>query len=176
MNCRFGDVLILSTCPLKLQETQDQQPNQEWKTTFFPLIVFHCVFFYVFWGVCIIFTWKSSTQRSSGAMLTEGPPLPSPSVSSRPALWPFSVRRPNWCHEVSLKSGPIQGLMVLWDFSSQKGLATLDVYQPTLVSSTNHLRIWNMFLYKGYFRMIFHRISRRSLSCFESRAMCAGIC
>lgn len=83
-------------------------------------------------------------------MLTEGPPLPSPSVSSRPALWPFSVRRPNWCHEVWLKSGPIQGLMVFWDFSSQKGLATLDVYQPTLVSSTNHLRIWNMFLYKGY--------------------------
>lgn len=26
-------------------------------------------------------------------MLTEGPPLPSPSVSSRPALWPFSVDR-----------------------------------------------------------------------------------
>lgn len=44
VNCRFGDVLIVSTCPLKLQETQDQQPNQEWKTTFFPLIVFHCVF------------------------------------------------------------------------------------------------------------------------------------
>lgn len=50
VNCRFGDVLIVSTCPLKLQETQDQQPNQEWKTTFFPLIVFHCVFFMFFGG------------------------------------------------------------------------------------------------------------------------------
>lgn len=50
VNCRFGDVLIVSTCPLKLQETQDQQPNQEWKTTFFPLIVFHCVFLCFFGG------------------------------------------------------------------------------------------------------------------------------